>query len=116
MVMRQPKPEMPMMPLGTPEPLPFKVAILWPDGPGTLSIRSFLQGQVNGVTAEITVDLSNGAHEQQLLTLFPPLVGSSLGDMWLPTPPDMTSTTDLSAPAPADLTVLPPEDLSTPTD
>src|SRR5262245_60861008 len=42
LVVRQPKPQTPMMPLGEPKPLPFKVAVLWPDGPGTVSVRSYL--------------------------------------------------------------------------
>jgi hypothetical protein len=112
-VLRQPKPEMPMVPLGEPRPLPFKVAVLWPDGPGTLSVRSYLQGKLNGVTAELALDLRNGAHDQRKLTLFPPLVGMPLGDLGGTPPRDMAAPpADMTAP-PADMT-SPPADMTSP--
>jgi hypothetical protein len=127
MVMRQPKPQAPMMPLGEPRPLPVKVAVLWPDGPGTVSVRSYLNGQLNGVSAELSLDLRNGAHDQRKLSLYPPLSGSGLGDLasgprdMAHPPADMATPPDLTAPPP-DLTAPPPDltaplpDLTAPTD
>ncbi len=119
-VMRQALSQMPIMPLNVAQTLPFKVAVLWPDGPGTLSIRSFLAGQLNGVTPELALDLSHGSHAQYALTLYPPLVGSPLGDMWLPpmdmavpdmttVAPDMTTTAPDMTTRPPDMTIRPPD-------
>jgi hypothetical protein len=118
LVVRQPKPQTPMMPLGEPKPLPFKVAVLWPDGPGTVSVRSYLQGTLNGVTPELALDLRNGEHDRRKLTLYPPLAGIpqdfgtverrdmkkpmdlSMPDLSMPDlsppPPDMTGSSDMS--------------------
>jgi hypothetical protein len=114
LVQRQPVAQMPMVVLGDAQPLPFKVAVLWPDGPGTVSVRSLLGGQLSGVTAELTLDLRNGAHDQRQLTLFPPLVGSPLGDLGsrprdLASPPDSAAPADLATPS----DLAPATDLST---
>lgn len=128
MVLRQPKPQQPAVPLSMPFALPFRVAVLWPDGPGTLSVRSYLQGQLNGVTPELGLDLRNGAHDMRKLTLFPPLVNSSLGDlgyaprrdMAMPKdmamqPPDLAMSPDLAMPPAPDLAAA-PDDMTTPLD
>lgn len=125
MVLRQPKPQTPMMPLGEAKPLPFKVAVLWPDGPGTVSVRSYDSGTLNGVTPELALDLRNGEHAQRKLTLFPPLEGKPQDfggpppkrdmakPMDLSTPPDMTMPPDMSTPV--DM-MAPPPDMTMPTD
>lgn len=124
MVKRMPKPQTPMVPLGEPRPLPVKIAVLWPDGPGTVSVRSYLQGQLNGVSAELALDLRNGAHSQRKLTLYPPLTGSLPKDLGTSTstdmaaPLDMTKRSDMTAPM--DMLELPDlatsPDMDSPTD
>ena len=113
MVKRAPSPTSPMMPLGSPQRLPFKVAVLWPDGPGTVSVRSFSGGTLNGVTPELALDLRGGAHARYALTLFPPLPGGGdkldmgAGDLRardLRPAPDLRPEEDLAV----------PEDLSVP--
>jgi hypothetical protein len=117
LVQRQPLAQMPMVPLGEARPLPFKVAVLWPDGPGIISVRSLLGGQLTGVTAELTLDLRNGAHAKRQLTLYPPLLGSPLGDLGS-SPRDLSAPSDMAKPS--DLStgtdLFPPADLSTATD
>ena len=127
MVIRQPKPQTPMMPLGEPKPLPFKVAVLWPDGPGTVSVRSYLMGTLNGVTPELALDLRNGEHDRRKLSLFPPLSGMQQ-DFGTAEKRDMAKPRDLSMPdlsmpdlsVPADMTMGPDmtagPDMTMPTD
>lgn len=116
MLLRKEQPLSPMTPLGSVQDFPFKVAVLWPDGPANLSVRSSLGGMLNGVSAEISLDLRNGQHAQRKLTLYPPLPGSQPTDMARPR--DMTTLPDMAVPpdmtVPPDLTVLP--DLTMPTD
>ena len=120
MVQRKAKPDVPAMAIDSPLALPFKVAVLWPDGAGTLSVRSYLQGTLNGVTSEIALDLRNGVHEKRKLTLYPPLPGTvgtpdmkgnPPSDMRMP-PRDMRGPEDDMA-TPDDMT-MPPPDLSGP--
>ena len=116
-VSRQAKPLSPVDALGEPRDLPFKVAILWPDGPASVHVRAFLQGTLSGLTPEITLDLRNGAHDKRKLTLFPPIVGTDLPDMaGNPPRPDMASPRDMATPAdmasPADM--APPDDMTPP--
>jgi len=113
-VSRQAKPLSPVDALSEPRDLPFKVAILWPDGAASLHVRTFLQGKLNGLTPEITLDLRNGAHERRKLSLFPPIVGTDLPDMAgnPPPRPDMTSPRDMATPA----DMATPEDMTTPAD
>jgi hypothetical protein len=113
-VSRMPKPLSPVDALGEPRALPFKVAILWPDGAASVHLRAFLQGKLIALTPEITLDLRNGVHERRKLTLFPPIVGTELPDMAGGTPPrDMATPRDLATP-PADMAT--PEDMTTPVD
>jgi hypothetical protein len=129
--MRKPKPDLPMMALGTPQELPFKVAVLWPDGPATLSVRALLSGQLVGVSPEFALDLRNGQHQQRKLTLYPPLPGtvadlggtrpdlSSNPKDLATTPPDLAEVPDMAMSEP-DLAMSPPDlavppDQSTPT-
>lgn len=132
MLMRKAKPDQPVMALGSPQDLPFKVAVLWPDGPATLSVRAMLEGQLAGVSPELALDLRNGQHLQRKITLYPPLPGTEAVDMAshrrdLSTPPDLAKqppdmtevpdlleTPDLSTPLPPDLSTPLPPDLSTP--
>lgn len=117
LIWRKDQPLSPLTPLGDRQDFPFKVALLWPDGPASVSVRSLLAGTVNGVSAEISLDLRNGQHAQRKLTLFPPLPAGAPVDMARPR--DMTIVPDLATPKP-DLAVVPdlsePVDLSTPTD
>ncbi len=110
MLLRKEQPLSPSTPLSSVQEFPFKVALLWPDGPANLSVRSSLNGVVNGVSAEISLDLRNGQHAQRKLTLFPPLPNTQPTDMArirdLGTLPDLTT--------PPDLTLMP--DLTTPPD
>jgi hypothetical protein len=112
MVQRLPKPQSPMMPLGEARPLPFKVAVLWPDGPGTLSVRSYLAGTLNGVSSELTLDLRNGEHDMRKLTLYPPLDGRPI-DFGTPPRRDMARPVDMTMPPPPDMS-MPPSDMSVP--
>jgi hypothetical protein len=119
LILRKEQPVSPSTPLSTVQDFPFKVALLWPDGPGNLSVRSLLAGSLNGVSAELSLDLRNGQHAQRKLTLFPPLPGTTPMDMAKPrdlsmlpdltTPKDLTVTPDLTATPdlsePPDLTV-----------
>lgn len=133
MLMRKSKPDQPMMALGSPQDLPFKVAVLWPDGPATLSVRAMLEGQLTGVSPELSLDLRNGQHLQRKLTLYPPLPGTEAVDMAsgrrdlsssppdlvtappdLAEVPDLAESPDLSVTPPPDLSVTPPPDLSSP--
>lgn len=134
LLMRKVQPVLPMMTLDSPQDLPFKVAVLWPDGPATLSVRAMLGGQIAGVSPEFALDLRNGQHLQRKLTLYPPLpgtadvdLGSSRPDMATPsadlatTSPDLAEVPDLSevqdlpeVPPPPDLTMPPPPDLALP--
>lgn len=107
MVMRSSKPTMPMMALDAPKSLPVKVAVLWPDGPGTVSVRSYLSGQLNGVSPELSLDLRNGDHDQRRLSLFPPIDGTALGDLGSVPPRDMATM------PPRDM-AMPPPDMATP--
>ncbi len=106
---RKERPISPMTPLGSAQEFPFKVAVLWPDGPANFSVRSFLQGKANGVSAELTLDLRGGQHAQRRLTLFPPLPTSPLPD--LGPPKDFVDPPDLDPPKDAD-----PSDLPNPSD
>lgn len=127
MVQRSPKPQAPMMPLGDAKALPFKVAVLWPDGPGTVSVRSYLSGTMNGVTSELTLDLRNGEHDMRKLTLYPPIDGkpqdfgtAARRDMARPVDMTVPPVPDMTAP-PADMTAgpdmtVPPPDMMMPTD
>ncbi len=120
MFMRMLKPDVPMMSLDSPQDLPLKVAVLWPDGPATISVRALLTGQLIGVTPELDLDLRNGEHAQRKLTLYPPLPGSGVlpPDM-AKSQPDLRQPVDLSdtspdlAESPPDLS-MPPPDLSMP--
>lgn len=112
-VARKPKTGSPVEALSEPRELPFKIAVLWPDGPATLHVRTYLQGQLNGLSPEISLDLRNGAHDKRKLTLFPPISGSPLPDMSGGVLPDMTSPRDMANPP--DL-ADPPPDLSPPAD
>ncbi len=76
MIKRATAPASPMTPLDKPVALPVNVAVLWPDGPGTISVRTYLQAQMNGVSPEMALDLRNGQHELHELMLFPPLGGN----------------------------------------
>ncbi len=118
LIWRKDQPLSPTTPLGDRQDFPFKVALLWPDGPASVSVRSMLAGTVNGVSAEISLDLRNGQHAQRKLTLFPPLPTSPSMDMARPR--DMTMLPDLSTPPQPDLAEQPdltaPADLSSPTD
>lgn len=130
MFMRKPKPDMPMMPLGSPQDLPFKVAVLWPDGPATISVRAMLSGQLAGVSPEFSIDLRNGQHVQRKLTLYSPLPGNgelpdlaTRSDLSSPprdmatSNPDLAEPQDLAEPTPPDLSVPPPPiDLALPID
>lgn len=98
-VARKAKTSSPVEALSEPRELPFKVALLWPDGPATLHVRTFLQGQLNGLTPEISLDLRNGTHDKRKLTLYPPLTGTGLPDLGMTPPPDMTSPRDMANPA-----------------
>lgn len=116
---RKDQPLSPTTPLTDRQDFPFKVALLWPDGPATVSVRSLLAGQVNGVSAEIGLDLRNGQHAQRKLTLFPPLPVSTSADMAKPR--DMTMVPDMAMPPPPDLAMPQPDladapDLSVPPD
>jgi len=96
MLSRRSKPDQPMMALSSPQDLPFKVAVLWPDGPATLSVRAMLAGQLNGVSPEFALDLRNGQHLQRRVTLYPPLPGTDPVDMAtirrdLSVPPDLAT-------------------------
>lgn len=104
---RQTKGRNPMMALGSPQDLPVKVAVLWPDGGATISVRSFVAGVLTGVSAELTLDLRGGAHAKRALTLYPPIAG--------PTPADLAGR-DLATPPPPDLATpdLATPDLATP--
>ena len=122
-VSRQAKPLSPVDALGEPRSLPFKLAVLWPDGPATMYVRTFLQGKLNGLTAEISLDLRNGAHEKRKLTVFPPIFGIDLPDMAGPPPPradmamprDMATPMDMATPVDmADDMPAPPTDLPMP--
>jgi hypothetical protein len=110
LVARKPAMTMQSMALGSPQPLPFKLAVLWPDGPATLSVRTLLDGKVNGVTSELVVDLRNGQHGLKKLTAFPALEGPGL--------PDLAVVRDLARPdmakPPADMSM--PDDLAMPED
>lgn len=122
MLLRKEQPLSPMTPLSAVQDFPFKVAVLWPDGPANLSVRSSLSGMTNGVSAEISLDLRNGQHAQRKLTLYPPLPNTQPTDMARPrdmavqpdlaVPPDMTVLQDMAVPP--DLTV--PADLATSSD
>lgn len=125
--MRKPKPDMPMTPLGNPQDLPFKVAVLWPDGPASVSIRAMLGGQLAGVSPEFSLDLRNGQHLQRKVTLYAPLPGngdtpdlaSSRPDLSSPADlstsnPDLADPPDLAEPPIPDLAVPPPVDLAIP--
>lgn len=116
MVLRTSKPTMPMVPLDQPKSLPVKVAVLWPDGPGTVSVRSYLSGQLNGVSAELSLDLRNGDHDQRKLSLYPPLDGTSLGDLGSVPPRDMAQTPRDMAMPPRDMAQTPPDMAQTPPD
>jgi hypothetical protein len=111
-VTRKAAPSSPMAPLGSPQDLPFKVAVLLPDGVSLLSVRSFLGGTMNGITPEISVELRSGAHDKRLLTLYPPLPGGTGRDMASGGGADMRQPpVDMRQP-PVDL--RPPADMSTP--
>lgn len=111
-VARKPKTGSPVEALSEPRELPFKIAVLWPDGPATLHVRTFLQGQLNGLSPEISLDLRNGAHEKRKLTLYSPLQGTGLPDMAGGTPPDLSTPRDMASPP--DLSDPPmPADMST---
>lgn len=122
MVMRTSKPTLPMMALDSPKALPVKVAVLWPDGPGTVSVRSYLAGQLNGVSPELSLDLRNGDHDQRKLALFPPISGTALGDLGTAPGRDMAMPPRDMASAPPDMTMSPPDltqpppDLTAPVD
>lgn len=110
---RKEKPASPLMALSDPRELPFKVAVLWPDGPGTIYLRTYLGGQLNGLTPELSMDLRNGQHERRKLTLFSPLSGTGPVDMaGGPPPRDMSSPRDMTSPA--DMTD--PADMANPVD
>ena len=125
LVARKPATTMQMMALGSAQQLPFKIAVLWPDGPAALSVRTLLGGQVNGVTSELVVDLRNGQHGLKRLTAFPPLPGPAglpdlavvrdmaRTDMAKP-PGDMAMPEDMAVPE--DMTVVPQPDLTMPPD
>ncbi len=116
MLLRKEQPLSPSTPLSSVQDFPFKVALLWPDGPANLSVRSSLSGVVNGISAEISLDLRNGQHAQRKLTLFPPLPTTQPTDMARVR--DLSSLPDLTTPP--DLTVMPdmtaPPDLTDPVD
>ena len=132
LLMRKVQPALPMMTLDSPQDLPFKVAVLWPDGPATLSVRAWLGGQLAGVSPEFALDLRNGQHLQRKLTLYPPLPGTADVDLGAPRPDMATPPADLSATCPGlaevpdlaeapdlfevppDLTMPPPPDLAFP--
>ena len=134
MLSRKSKPDQPMMALGSPQDLPFKVAVLWPDGPATLSVRAMLAGQINGVSPEVALDLRNGQHLQRKVTLYPPLPGTDPVDMAtvrrdLSVPPDQATqqpdllavpdlleVPDLTVPMLPDMSVPPLTDLKIPSD
>ncbi|MFO0573199.1 MAG: hypothetical protein U1A78_04305 [Polyangia bacterium] len=123
LVQRKPASTMQDMALGAPLALPFKVAVLWPDGPATVSVRTSLSGQVNGVSSELTLDLRSGQHAMRRVTLYPPLLGPGLPDLGGPRdlgrPSDLRPPADLSTPAdlrqPDDLS-MPMPDLAEPAD
>ena len=75
-------------------------AVLWPDGPATLSIRAMLGGQLAGVSPEFSLDLRNGQHLQRKVTLYAPLPGSSETPDLASNRPDMSSPADLSTSSP----------------
>lgn len=133
LLMRKVQPVLPMMTLDNPQDLPFKVAVLWPDGPATLSVRAMLSGQIAGVSPEFALDLRNGQHLQRKVTLYPPLPGTvdvDLGaarpdmatpamDLATPPPPDLAEAPDLAElpdlfEVPPDLALPPPPDLAMP--
>ena len=101
LLMRKVQPVLPMMTLDNPQDLPFKVAVLWPDGPATLSVRAMLSGQIAGVSPEFALDLRNGQHLQRKVTLYPPLPGTADVDLGASRP-------DMATPA-MDLATTPPE-------
>lgn len=116
-VTRKAAPSSPMTPLGSPQDLPFKVAVLLPDGVSLLSVRSFLGGTMNGITPEISLELRSGAHDKRLLTLYPPLPGGtgrdmSVGGMDMRQPPIDMRQPPVDLRPPADL--RPPSDMNTP--
>lgn len=116
LVARKPAMTMQMMALGSPQPLPFKIAVLWPDGPAALSVRTLIGGQVNGVTSELVIDLRNGQHGLKRLTAFPPLPGPGLPDLAVVRDmarTDMAKPPEDMAKPPEDL-AMPPEDLAMP--
>lgn len=106
LIWRKEQPFSPTTPLGSKQEFPFKVAVLWPDGPANLSVRSFLDGSLHGVSGELTLDLRNGQRAQRKLTLFPPLASNAPQDMArskdfsvvrdMTLPPDLSSLPDLS--------------------
>lgn len=87
LIWRKEQPFSPTTPLGSKQEFPFKVAVLWPDGPANLSVRSFLDGSLHGVSGELTLDLRNGQRAPDL---------SSLPD--LSDQPDLSDSPDLSIP------------------
>ncbi|MFO0655860.1 MAG: hypothetical protein U0787_12385 [Polyangia bacterium] len=113
LIWRKDQPLSPTTPLGARQDFPFKVALLWPDGPASVSVRSLLGGQVNGVSAEIALDLRNGQHAQRKLTLFPPLPVTPPLDMAKPR--DLSMVPDMAMPLPdlamplPDLAMPPPD-------
>lgn len=111
-VARKPTAANPVEALSEPRELPFKIAVLWPDGPATLHVRTFLDGQLNGLSPEISLDLRNGAHEKRKLTLYAPILGSPLPDMSGGVLPDMTTPRDMANPP----DLADPPDLGTPPD
>lgn len=125
LLMRKVQPVLPMMTLDSPQDLPFKVAVLWPDGPATLSVRAMLSGQLAGVSPEFALDLRNGQHLQRKVTLYPPLPGTVDVDLGAPRPDMATPATDMATPPPdlaealdlaelPDLFEVPPPDLAMP--
>jgi len=124
LILRRDQPLSPSTPLSSVQEFPFKVALLWPEGPANVSVRSLLAGMTNGVSAELSLDLRNGQHAQRKLTLYPPLPTGTPTDMArvrdLSTLPDLTPPADLLM-SPPDLTMSQPDlavppDLSAPTD
>lgn len=96
---RLPRPLSPAMRLPSPQALPFKVAVLWPDGPGTVSVRGYREGVLRGVTPELALDLRGGAHARRVLTFYPPLTGGD-ADLGAPDlrPPDLRLPPDQALP------------------
>ncbi len=121
-VARKAKTQNPVEALSEPRELPFKIAVLWPDGPATLHVRTYFRGQLNGLSPEISLDLRNGAHEKRKLTVYSPISGSPLPDvptldMAVPrdmaSPPDMTTPADMTAPTDMDTSDMPAPDMGT---